>query len=191
MKAGAQLQQRGDLPVQLYRAAARLQGAHQQFQQSRFTGAIVADDSEALAVRQSKGNVRQHVVELMARFAQDDLPQSVLRTVVDFKVLVQVADGDARRVHLQHISEGVPDAHEQPAADAVADQRGGHDDRQMSQADFAEQHDLPVQVDEAVHGVQQKQVPDTLIPDHRDGVNHRREKKPDGDAEQYDLLQIP
>ena len=106
------------------------------------------------------------MVELMARFAQNDLPQPVLWTVEDFEILVQVADGDARRVHLQHISEGVPDAHEQPAADAVADQRGGHDDRQVSQADFAEQHDLPVQVDEAVHGVQQEQVADTLIADH-------------------------
>jgi hypothetical protein len=63
----AQLEQRGNLAVCRNLAASRLKSAHEQFQQRRLAGSVIADDAEALAIGYGEGNISQHMVNLVSR----------------------------------------------------------------------------------------------------------------------------
>jgi hypothetical protein len=76
-----------------------LQGAHQQFQQGGLAGAVIADNTQALAFRHGEGNVIQHVVNPVAGPTQKYLPQAILGTFVDLEVLAEVVDYNAMFTH--------------------------------------------------------------------------------------------
>ena len=67
MEPCAQLEQRGNLAVCRNLAASRLKSAHEQFQQRRLAGSVIADDAEALAIGYGEGNISQHMVNLVSR----------------------------------------------------------------------------------------------------------------------------
>src|SRR5690606_18101482 len=121
VEARAQFQQGSDLTLDEDTAAAGLQGAYQQFHQGGFAGTVVADDAEAAPFQNREGNILQHMEEVMTRFARQQFDQPVLRARIDTEVLVDIFKCNA--VHLKYIPECVTDAHEQPAAQTIAQYR--------------------------------------------------------------------
>ena len=96
MKARAEFEQCRDLPVGLNAATCRLQRANEQFEQRRFTCAVVADNTDAFTVGHRKRDIAQYMIELMTRSAQKNLGEPILRTGVDFEIFVDVLDDNSR-----------------------------------------------------------------------------------------------
>src|SRR5439155_922839 len=91
MEAGPQLEDGGNLAVDLQVAGGLVEGAGQDLEEGALAGAVGADDADDLAAIDLEGHVLEGPEIAVALLAGEDLPEDVVRLGIDLVQFGEVA----------------------------------------------------------------------------------------------------